>query len=304
MPGENTNAAPPPLTVNGTQATAVVQPVVTAATAASIHAEYALEQTTFTPLLDKKAKEEADKRLKKMIDKIVNEHVFRLTKFIRFEGADKIAAKEVCLLAEYYYLRDKSEEEKERLIGIWVEKYVKKVVSSINRRRGEIQQQLRKVLKARYHHGEGELPTSAQLEAILKRSFAPDDETMMDLFMWWWDVVIPKVAGKDWAEDKRHYGIMSLHTLEEDKTKLFVPKSTEALAVWIVENNRLCWPEIWKGEDENPGLNPNGEELKCKKLMKKPNGTRYQPGEEFVSFVLFGSEFVYIWPCTKYLPMI
>lgn len=297
MSGQNTNTAPPPITVNGTQATtAVVQPVVTAPNAQDLHAEYALEYTTFTPLLDKKKSDLAKKKLKKMIDKIVNEHVFRLTKFIRFAGADKIAAKEVCILAEYTYLKDKSDDEKERLINIWVEKYVKMVVSSINRRRGEVQQQLRKVFKAKYGHNQEAFPTTAQLESILKRSFRPDDKTMMDLFMWWWDVVIPKVAGKDWAEDKRHFGIMSLHTFEEDKTKLFVPKSTEALAVWIVENNRKCWPEIWKGEDENPGVSPNGEELKCKKIMKKEDGSHYKPGEEFVSFVLFGREFVYICP--------
>ena len=304
MPGANTNTAPPPTTVNGTQATGVVQAKSKGPSAAEIRAMYALEQTTFAPLLDEKAKADAQKQLKKMIDKIVNEHVFRLTKFIRFAGADKLAAEEVCRLAEYKYLEDKSEDEQNRLIGIWVEKNVKLVVSSVNRRRGEVQQQLRKVFKARFGNGQGSLPTTKQLEAILKRSFSPEDEAMMDLFMWWWDVVIPKVAGKDWAEDKRHYGIMSLHAPEDDKERLFVPSSTEALAVWIVENNRLAWPEIWKGEDENPGLNPNGEELKCKKLMKKRDGTHYQPGEEFVSFVLFGGDIIYIWPFLIYLPMI
>jgi hypothetical protein len=51
-------------------------------------------------------------------------------------------------------------------------------------------------------------------------------------------------------------------------TKLYVTDSTEAIAVWIIENNYNCWPAQWEAKDEfgdhpiiRKAKNEDGEEV-------------------------------------------
>ena len=237
--------------------------------------------------------DEEDKKkqgVKNMIAKKVKLHVFRLTKFIRFAGAQQKAARQVFKLCKFEYLKGKSEEEQKALMKLWVDKYGGMVTSAINTRRSEVQQALRKVFRARYSGNS--LPTEAELVSILRRDFSTNNKHMCNLFTWWWDSVIPKVAGQDWGTDKRHFGTMSAHHFVDKPGKLFVPVATEALAVWIVENNRECWPLIWEKQDACTETGPNGDPLRCQKSMKHEDGTPYTGDEHDVSYLLFGTDFV------------
>ena len=244
----------------------------------------------FEDLQGESEEEKKKQGMRNMIAKTVKLHVFRLTKFVRFAGAQKIAAEQVFWECEFDYLEGKSEAQQKELMQLWVDKYGGMVTSAINTRRSEVQQALRKVFKARY--GGKILPSKPELESILKRDFAPDNQDMYDLFTWWWESVIPKVAGKDWGTDKRHFGTMSGHHFAKKPGKLFVPVATEALAVWIVENNRDCWPKIWEKQDACTVTGPNGVPLRCQKSMKHDDGRPYTGDEHAVSCLLFGTDFV------------
>ena len=286
----------PRRTPNETQAPAQIPVANTIVTVAAANAATRCSDNSdevFEDLQGENEEEKKKRQIRNMIAKKVKEHVFRLTKFVRFKGAQQKAAEQVFWKCEFDYLNGKSDDEQKELMKLWVDKYGGMVTSAINTRRSEVQQALRKVFRARYS-GKS-LPTAAELESILRRDFAPDNDHMYDLFAWWWDSVIPKVAGQDWASDKRHFGYMSAHHFVNKPGKLFVPVATEALAVWIVENNRDCWPKIWAKQDACTETGPGGVPLRCQKSMKHEDGTPYTGDQHAVSCLLFGTDFDDIW---------
>jgi len=46
----------------------------------------------------------------------------------------------------------------------------------------------------------------------------------------------------------------TLHLYPNEPNKLHVTDSTEAIAVWIIENNYTCWPAQWAAKDEHGDL--------------------------------------------------
>ena len=305
---------PPAAPQNGAQApvAAATQATVAAPTAAATVAQASVappvatvNSTLQADLLDEAAIKKKKEDMKKMIGKIIKDHVFRQTKFIRFEGADEVAAAKVVEHCNYTQLCHGTDAEKNSFKALWISNYKGLVASCLNTRRGECTQQLRKLFKSKFNGPDRQLPPPAALESILKRSFAPNHAPMMELFSWWWDEVIPKVAGKDWDDDKRYYGLMSNHHYPNQRDMLYVPVSTEALAVWIVENNRKCWPLIWAKEEEfarNGIKGPKGQALIVQKVVNKPDKTPYEPGEEVVSWHCLGLILLSIGPDYRFFP--
>ena len=53
----------------------------------------------------------------------------------------------------------------------------------------------------------------------------------------------------------------------ESATKLHMPVTTEAIALWILENNYLAWPEQWAAKEEH------GEDYAIIRKAKDDSGT-------------------------------
>jgi len=101
------------------------------------------------------------------------------------------------------------------------------------------------------------------LLAIIRRDFliqegetpalAPDD---CDALKWWITEVLPIAAGNqvDWQAE--HCGFMTVRQghCSNEPNKLCVTDSTEAIAVWIIENNCTCWPAQWAAKDLHSDL--------------------------------------------------
>jgi len=58
----------------------------------------------------------------------------------------------------------------------------------------------------------------------------------------------------DWQAE--HYGFMTVQKghYPNKPNKLYVTDSTEAIVVWIIENNYTCWPAQWAAKDEHGDL--------------------------------------------------
>jgi len=90
---------------------------------------------------------------------------------------------------------------------------------------------------------------------------------------------LPIAAGNQVDWQKEHYGFMTVqkgHCPHEPK-KLYVTDSTEAIAVWIVENNCSCWSAQWAAKDEHgdlpiirKGKNEDGVEALTKSVVSHP----------------------------------
>ena len=218
--------------VNGTQAPAPAPTAtLTVAQATVVPPNGTRSSTLEEDLAGAEAAKKQKEETKKMIGRIIKDHVFRLTKFIRFEGAEAIAAAEVLTHCNYQQLTQGTKEQKDHFKGLWISTYKQMVASCLNTRRSDVTQALRKLFKAKFSGPGRQLPPPDVFEAILQRSFGPEQAEMYELFQWWWDQVIPKVAGADWDKDKRYYGLMSSHHYKKKLDKLYVPVSTEALAV-------------------------------------------------------------------------
>ena len=215
--------------------------------------------------------------IKSMCKYYVDKFIWRKTKFVRYIDAPAKASLELIKHAQFKFLKGKSKDAKARWVGKWVNKFSHLVARAINKKRSDVTSAIKGVCHD-YYLAKGSLPTSPQLQAILERNFDRNNKAMMDLMEWWWDSVIPKVAGDDWSEDKRYYGLLHRH-FEEKPQKVFVHTSSEAFAAWTIESNRVAWPLFWEG----PGLHPHvdedgvatGKKLKNEKKLKDDNGNPY-----------------------------
>jgi len=84
-------------------------------------------------------------------------------------------------------------------------------------------------------------------------ALAPYDN---DALKWWMTKVLPIAAVNqvDWQVED--YGFMTVQKghYANKPSKLYVMDSTEAIAVWIIENNCTCWPTQWAAKDEHGDL--------------------------------------------------
>ena len=79
-----------------------------------------------------------------------------------------------------------------------------------------------------------------------------DPDCDKQLFVWWWDVYIPKAAGssKIWPHEKRWFGCISTDCPPGKPDKPFITPSTEAWGLILIENCRDRWPKL-KAQKEN-----------------------------------------------------
>ena len=161
----------------------------------------------------------------------VNKYIWRKTKFDRYKNSKERASLELMHHAKFQFLRNKPPPVVKYWKKRWIQQFGPSVAKAINKRRSDVTQGVKAAIRD-YYDDKGSLPTIPQLESILKRDFDPDDEDMCQLMEWYWDSLIPKVAGNDWDEDKRYFGLMHRHFEGNDPNKVFIHTSTEAFAVW------------------------------------------------------------------------
>ena len=93
------------------------------------------------------------------------------------------------------------------------------------------------------------LPDLEELMKIITRADDLDD----DLFMWWWDDVLPQVAGNanQWSDKIRYYTPISKHRPILANGQLahlrecYVSPSLEAFAYFCFDNNYIRWHTTW-----------------------------------------------------------
>ena len=93
------------------------------------------------------------------------------------------------------------------------------------------------------------LPELEELMKIIMRTEDLDDE----LFMWWWDDVLPQVAGSatHWSKKIRYYTTISKHHPMIQNRNLahirecYISASLEAFAYFCFKNNYVRWHTTW-----------------------------------------------------------
>jgi len=159
----------------------------------------------------------------------------------------------------------------------WLVIYEKHVCRLLNGQRGCIQQHLKTLMKGWYHKYGNTMPSLDLLLALTRHEFAiqPGDTPALapdnyDALKWWITKVLPIAAGNQCDWQAEHYLFMTVQKghYHREPNKLHVTDSTEAIAVWIIENNYTSWPAQWAAKDEHGDLpiirkakNEDGEEV-------------------------------------------
>ena len=171
------------------------------------------------------------------------------------------AAKEVLIILNFASMEGNSAAAKQ-LETKWLGNYEKAVARAMNEQRSYVQSRLKAVIYAYYKKNGNTMPPKELLLALIKRDFQvagpPGGDQEIDPadhenLVWWITQVLPIASGNqsDWAQDHYLYMTVQEGHYPEDAKKLYVTDSTEAIAVWIIENNYGCWPAQWEAKEEH-----------------------------------------------------
>lgn len=168
----------------------------------------------------------------------VKDFLWRTTKFISSDPGLRRAASKVMRMFPENSTLSTSEQEN------WLATYQQNVNTAVNNRRSYVQGEMR--VKAHKWMDEGnELPTVKDMLMCATRDIPdPGDDRMMNIFVFYWDVILPVVAGagqKTWGPNKRHYELISDARAVDDPSKPLFGHSTEAFVVVQWENNYDRW---------------------------------------------------------------
>jgi hypothetical protein len=161
----------------------------------------------------------------------------------------------------------------------WVQENAQIVRCAINDQRNYVVGECFKLIK-KYHDAnqEGRIPHKVTVKMLALRQGLPETEEEYNknpdmqaaaaAFQWYWDELVPKVAGhSNWGPGKRHHGLLSFMK-PHDSNVPYVTPSDEAFIVTIWENYMDSW--YWKLEqaraDKNFKLNlKNDDHVKATK---------------------------------------
>jgi hypothetical protein len=109
------------------------------------------------------------------------------------------------------------------------------------------------------------LPTHEQLLNV--RNAKTDEE--WEIAVWYWDVLLPVVAGREWWDtDRRHYQIIQLPEEINGKTGCYaVPASSEAFLILCFENNATKWQFMYEWDHADDTKNKPYPALKTEAKM-------------------------------------
>lgn len=130
----------------------------------------------------------------------------------------------------------------------WVTAFGPKVVKFLNKHRSYVQTNINKACVKWMDKNNGELPSKAELEAIINRTCDPNDNTQWPLIKWYWDEALAAAAGNkaDWHTDHRHYLTISKAAPPKNPDAVYITPITEAYLVACIESNRDKWTEMYR----------------------------------------------------------
>ena len=194
--------------------------------------------------------------LKKLIDDSITSQIWRKIKFIRDENQkEKLAIKVWNAMAD----NPKKNSESDR--AIFISKYATYILQELNGKRTYKMQRMSSAVMRLLgigpnrgaeaaeddeDDGDGgdnmyitDLPTQEEMLKCLKRDIKTDDERMMAVFMWYWDVYLPLSTGSrhEFNPSQRRYATISTCAPQNKPNKPFITPETEAYAVLCFENS-------------------------------------------------------------------
>ena len=124
---------------------------------------------------------------------------------------------------------------------------------SYNQARNAIVQKIAKQWKDNWWSRKKDLPSMNTVLDIVLRKIDVGVPDNMEVFMFYWDCILPQVVGEgtDWNKSKRHYNIIS--EAMNDENKPFISASHEAFVATVFANYRECWLNMWKVKEDNDG---------------------------------------------------
>lgn len=193
---------------------------------------------------------EINKEMKKKVFDCARHDLFRTWKFIDDEDLRK-ASEEVLELLGYGDKYVGTERE------IWINSYSKDVSAGISSWRSYSQQQLRADVIAKLNDTDDpqQVPENDLLLKCALRTIDVNDKVEYEAMKFWWDVVLPKVAGvAGWTESTRRYKCISQARCPATGKTLFTC-STEAWGYILFENCRPKWVASakWIADPANRG---------------------------------------------------
>jgi len=217
----------------------------------------------------------AKKGMENLIRDVVRNHLFRIIKFIPNPEVQAIAVKKVRNWLNFSAMQGNSLEA-QQLANDFDETNGPVVTRLLNEHRSYVTSQIKEVMHKRYLANNNTLPTAEELVALLTRDFALQgnapglDEDDYNQLRWYITEFLPKACGTqaDWGPEHHLYMTVQKGAPPKRPKRLYVTSTTEAFAVWVVENNREAWPAQWaaKAEHGNYGIirkakGANGEDL-------------------------------------------
>ena len=207
-------------------------------------------------------KNEAKKEMLMLMKDGIKHGLWRRIKIIENLGVRRQAAIILLEILDFKSMQGDSVQAKQAQDDFFAV-YEKHMCRLLNELRGYTQQRLKTLVES-WHCSHGNtVPRKDLLLALIKRDFpiqagetpalAQDD---YDSLKWWFTEVLPIAAGNQVDWQKEHYGYTTVQEghYPHKPNKLYVTDSTEAIAVWIIENNYTCWPAQWAAKDEHGDL--------------------------------------------------
>ena len=228
---------------------------------------------------------EAKREMLLLIKNEVRNGLWRRIKIINSPQVKKKAALDVLVGIDFASMRGDSVEAQQAK-DRWLAVYEGAVCKAINEQRSYVQSRIKSSVYSYWKKHNKTMPPKPLLLTLIARGFgiipgevpdlAPEDHEKM---VWWVTQVLSVAAGNqsDWGADHYLYMTVQEGHFPESATKLYVPESTEAIAVWLIENNYDCWPEQWAAKEEH------GEEYPILRKAKDASGVDLTVETSYVS---------------------
>ena len=234
------------------------------------------------PTKPKKSSNQVPKQDRAPLILALKNHGWRKQTFVKNGTAAVRMAKKICQKTGYKQWTQAKDPKADENIKKYVDLYWSGISSLLNELRNSINGKIKDVATAymtqRRADGvmgdTGLLPPLAELKKIMLRK--PD--LNMDLFVWWWEKVLPAAVGisTHWDDKVYNYVTISEHRAKRDDggeptmADCYVSPVVEAYAYFCFENNYQKWMTCFDIQSKHlPGLR-----VRLRKSMSKCKGDR------------------------------
>ena len=191
-------------------------------------------------------------QLEKVVD-ISKNHLWRTRKFISCDEEEMAAADFVRV-----HMKNLELTSMEQKVS-WVETYKRPIKKAFFARRNYVTSEIKKLVSKHFLNKGLPMPTLAQILACATRTIDVNVPEQMDMFMFYWETILPKMVGsKAWDRAQKYYTTITKAKVNDNSHsngKGIITSTSEAMVVLIWENNAVRWPYLheWSAQDENRG---------------------------------------------------